>query len=159
MSLLMTDDIDVAARRIVDANRYMTLGTADASGRPWVSPVWYAKDGYGAFLWVSRPGTRHSLNLGERPEISAVIFDSTVPIGTGVAVYMAGSAKELLGTGLDDGIEVFSQVSLAAGGAAWSLGDVTGSAQLRLYRAEISECFLGESDRRQPVSDRYLTEP
>jgi hypothetical protein len=155
----MTDDIDVVARRIVDANRYVTLGTADASGRPWVSPVWYAKDGYGAFLWVSRPGTRHSLNLGERPEISAVIFDSTVPIGTGVAVYMAGSAKELVGTELEDGIEVFSQVSLAGGGSAWSLGDVTGSAELRLYRAEISECFLGESDHRHPVSDRYLTEP
>jgi hypothetical protein len=36
---------------------------------------------------------------------------------------------------------------------------VTGSAELRLYRAEISECFLGESDRRQPVSDRFLTAP
>jgi nitroimidazol reductase NimA-like FMN-containing flavoprotein (pyridoxamine 5'-phosphate oxidase superfamily) len=155
----MTDDIDAAARRIVDSNRYMTLGTADASGRPWVSPVWYARDGYGAFLWVSRPGTRHSLNLAERPEISVVIFDSTVPIGTGVAVYMSGSAKELAEAELEGGIEVFSRASLADGGSAWSLGDVTGSAELRLYRAEISECFLGESDRRQPVSDRFLTEP
>jgi nitroimidazol reductase NimA-like FMN-containing flavoprotein (pyridoxamine 5'-phosphate oxidase superfamily) len=159
MSLLMTDEIDAAARRIVDANRYMTLGTADASGRPWVSPVWYAKEGYGAFLWVSRPGTRHSLNLAERPEISVVIFDSTVPIGTGVAVYMSGSAKELADAELEQGIEVFSEASLADGASAWSLGDVTGSAELRLYRAEISECFLGESDRRQPVSDRFLTGP
>jgi Pyridoxamine 5'-phosphate oxidase len=157
MSLVMTEDIDVVARRIVDANRYMTLGTADASGRPWVSPVWYAKEGYGAFLWVSRPGTRHSLNLAERPEISVVIFDSTVPIGTGVAVYMSGSAKELTEDELERGIEVFSEASLADGATAWSLGDVTGGAELRLYRAEISECFLGESDRRQPVSDRYLT--
>jgi nitroimidazol reductase NimA-like FMN-containing flavoprotein (pyridoxamine 5'-phosphate oxidase superfamily) len=159
MSHLMTDDIDATARRIIDSNRYMTLGTADASGRPWVSPVWYAKDGYGAFLWVSRPGTRHSLNLGDRPEVSVVIFDSTVPIGTGTAVYMSGSAKELDGNELERGIEVFSERSLADGASAWSLGDVTGSAELRLYRAEISECFLGESDRRQPVSDRFLTEP
>jgi hypothetical protein len=36
--------------QIVDANQYMTLGTADASGRPWVSPVWYAPEGYAAFL-------------------------------------------------------------------------------------------------------------
>ncbi len=159
MSFVMTDDIDAAARRIVDANRYVTLGTADASGRPWVSPVWYAREGYGALLWVSRPGTRHSLNLAERPEISAVIFDSTVPIGTGVAVYMSGSAKELTDAELEHGLEVFSQASLADGASAWSLGDVTGSAELRLYRAEISECFLGESDRRQPVSDRFLTGP
>ena len=159
MTMLMTDDIDAAARRIVDSNRYVTLGTADASGRPWVSPVWYAKDGYGAFLWVSRPGARHSLNLAERPELSAVIFDSNVPIGTGVAVYMSGSASELADSELERGIELFSEASLSDGGSAWSLGDVTGAAELRLYRAEISECFLGESDRRQPVSDRFLTDP
>jgi len=28
----LTDD----ARAIIDANSYMTLGTADAEGRPWV---------------------------------------------------------------------------------------------------------------------------
>jgi pyridoxamine 5'-phosphate oxidase-like protein len=30
---------------IVQANRYMTLSTADADGVPWASPVWYAPDG------------------------------------------------------------------------------------------------------------------
>jgi nitroimidazol reductase NimA-like FMN-containing flavoprotein (pyridoxamine 5'-phosphate oxidase superfamily) len=153
----MTAEVDTQARRIVDANRYMTLGTADASGRPWVSPVWYATEGYGAFLWVSRPGARHSLNLAERPELSAVIFDSTVPIGTGVAVYMSGSAEELTGPALERGIEVFSRRSLTDGGRAWGPIDVTGTAELRLYRAEISECFFGESDRRKPVSEAYLT--
>ena len=155
----MSTKADTAARQIVDANRYMTLGTADASGRPWVAPVWYAADGYGAFLWVSRPGARHSLNLSERPELSIVIFDSTLPIGTGVAVYMSGSAEELTGPALERGIQVFSRASLADGGHAWRLADVTGSAELRLYRAEISECFFGESDRRQPVSESYLTGP
>ena len=30
------------ARAIIDANSYMVLGTADASGLPWASPVWFA---------------------------------------------------------------------------------------------------------------------
>ena len=30
------------ARRIVETNMYMTIATADADGRPWVSPVWFA---------------------------------------------------------------------------------------------------------------------
>ena len=95
MSLLMTDDIDAAARRIVDANRYMTLGTADASGRPWVSPVWYAKGGLRR-LPVGLASRRTALAQPRgAAEISVVIFDSTVPIGAGVAVYMSGSAKEL----------------------------------------------------------------
>jgi nitroimidazol reductase NimA-like FMN-containing flavoprotein (pyridoxamine 5'-phosphate oxidase superfamily) len=157
--LLITAEVDTSARKIVDANRFMTLGTADASGRPWVSPVWYAADGYSAFLWVSRQGTRHSLNLSERPELSIVIFDSTVPIGTGVGVYMSGSAEELTGPALKRGIDVFSRRSLADGGHAWELADVTGSAERRLYRAEISECFFGDADRRTPVSEAYLAGP
>jgi hypothetical protein len=32
----------------------------------------------------------------------------------------------------------------------------TGSADLRLYRALVSECFLGHSDQRQRVSAEYL---
>ncbi len=46
----------------------MTLGTADEGGTPWVSPVWYAPDGYTEFLWVSDPEARHSRNLAARAE-------------------------------------------------------------------------------------------
>jgi hypothetical protein len=37
-------DLDAVARAILDANHYMTLGTADAAGRPWVSPVFFGAD-------------------------------------------------------------------------------------------------------------------
>ena len=36
----MSEDLDRIARAIIDGNRYMVLGTADQSGRPWVSPVY-----------------------------------------------------------------------------------------------------------------------
>jgi nitroimidazol reductase NimA-like FMN-containing flavoprotein (pyridoxamine 5'-phosphate oxidase superfamily) len=55
-------------RELISANRYMVLATADATGRPWISPVWFAPDD-GGFLWVSRPDSRHSRNLAERPEL------------------------------------------------------------------------------------------
>ncbi|MFL5978906.1 MAG: pyridoxamine 5'-phosphate oxidase family protein [Gaiellaceae bacterium] len=66
-------DLAAIARSIVDANRFMVLGTADASGRPWVSPVWYALLSYREYVWVSRPGTRHSRNLAARPEVAIAI--------------------------------------------------------------------------------------
>jgi predicted pyridoxine 5'-phosphate oxidase superfamily flavin-nucleotide-binding protein len=154
----MIAEVDAAARGVIDANRYMTLGTADASGRPWVSPVWYATDGYGTFLWVSAPGTRHSRNLAERPQLSIVIFDSTVVVGEALAVYMTGVAKQLTDAAeVQQGIDVYSRASLADGAGAWSATDVTGPADRHLYRATVSECFLGQSDRRTPVSDSYLT--
>jgi nitroimidazol reductase NimA-like FMN-containing flavoprotein (pyridoxamine 5'-phosphate oxidase superfamily) len=63
-------DLVEQVRGIVDANRYLTLATADGDGRPWATPVWYAHEGYTDFLWVSRPEARHSRNLVRRPEIA-----------------------------------------------------------------------------------------
>ena len=48
-------ELETLARAIIDANLYMTLATADESGRPWASPVYFAVDDYREFIWVSRP--------------------------------------------------------------------------------------------------------
>src|SRR5688572_30528963 len=94
-------DLTAIARTIVDSNMYMVLGTADKSGQPWVSPVYYASAGYKEFYWVSSPEVRHSRNIAIRPQVSIVIFDSKVPIGTGQGVYMSAIAEELRGPDLD----------------------------------------------------------
>ena len=139
------------ARAIVDANRYMTLGTADAGGRPWVSPVWYATVDYREFFWVSSPESRHSRNLGERPELAIVIFDSHAP-GAGQALYMSGEAAEVADTEVEDGIELFSRVSVAKGLKTWSAADVRPPGRHRLYRARASEHFvLDDRDTRVAV--------
>jgi pyridoxine/pyridoxamine 5'-phosphate oxidase len=66
----------------------VTLATADAEGRPWASPVWFAHEGYRDFLWVSSPEARHSRNVAVRPELALVLFDSTVAPGDAAAVYV-----------------------------------------------------------------------
>jgi nitroimidazol reductase NimA-like FMN-containing flavoprotein (pyridoxamine 5'-phosphate oxidase superfamily) len=148
----MTDNAAIA-RAIIDANRYMVVGTADETGLPWVSPVWFAPNGYGEFLWVSDPERRHSWNLSVRPQVSIVIFDSTVPISTGQAVYMSAVAERLDGTDLGDAISVFSRRSTEHGARPWTLDDVIEPARHRLYRAVASEHFiLGDQDERVPVS-------
>ena len=141
----------MSAAEIIDAGRYMVLGTADEQGRPWASPVWFAPDGYRRFLWVSRTETRHSGNLAVRPELSIVIFDSGVPIGTGVGVYMDAVAEQLTGAEAEAGMAIFSRRSLAQGGREWTVADVSTPAELRLYRATAAEQWLGEHDRRTPV--------
>ena len=77
---MTNDDI---AREILDAGIYVVLATANADGLPWASPVWFAKDDYRELYWVSYPGARHSQNIEGRPEIAMIVFDSTVPPGTG----------------------------------------------------------------------------
>jgi nitroimidazol reductase NimA-like FMN-containing flavoprotein (pyridoxamine 5'-phosphate oxidase superfamily) len=150
----MTDEQDLGAlaRSIVDSNRYMTLATADASGLPWASPVWYAPADYREFFWVSSPDARHSRNLALRPQLAIVIFDSHRS-GGWTALYMSAVAEEL--TDVDGGIEVFSRRSEAQGMRAWTREDVVPPARHRLYRATASEQFvLDPHDQRLPVSMR-----
>jgi hypothetical protein len=149
-------DLEAIARAILDANSYMTLGTADETGLPWASPVWYAMAGYGELLWVSDPDARHSRNIALRPEVAVVVFDSRVPVGSGQAVYMSAVAGELAGEGLERGIEIFSDTSMADGARPWRREDVEPPAPYRLYRATVSEHSVldpsSRPDRRLPVN-------
>jgi nitroimidazol reductase NimA-like FMN-containing flavoprotein (pyridoxamine 5'-phosphate oxidase superfamily) len=148
-------DLIDATRRIIDANNYMTLGTADAGGRPWATPVWFAPDRYTDFVWVSRPGTRHSSNIAVRPEISIVIFDSTVPVGEGVAVYVEARAEQVPPDQVDEALAIFSSRLVEGGGRSWQLSDVTGSAEFRLYRARaLAHYILDAKDSRVAVDPK-----
>jgi uncharacterized protein YhbP (UPF0306 family) len=146
-------DLGTIARTIIDSNFYMTLGTADETGRPWVSPVYYAHEGYASFYWVSSPEATHSRNLVGRTEVSIVIFDSRTPVGSGQGVYISAVAEDLMGADLDRGIAIFSGRSDAHGAGEWNVEDVRPPARHRLYRATASEHWvLGPQDRRMPVS-------
>jgi uncharacterized protein YhbP (UPF0306 family) len=139
-------------RRVLDAVMYMTLATADEQGRPWASPVWYARASPTELLWVSDPEARHSRNLARRPEVALVVFDSTVPIGGAEAVYMEAVAEELNGAELERSIAIFSRRSTEVGAGEWTLAEVSPPARFRLYRATASAAFvLGPDDRRVAV--------
>jgi nitroimidazol reductase NimA-like FMN-containing flavoprotein (pyridoxamine 5'-phosphate oxidase superfamily) len=135
----MSDQLeaDAGLRAAFAANRYMVLGTADERGNPWVSPVWFAREGFDELFWVSSPQARHSRNLAARPQVSIVIFDSQVPVGSAAAVYLRAIAQELTGAELDRGIQVFARESAAQGLRPWTLADVAAPARHRLYRAAV----------------------
>jgi pyridoxine/pyridoxamine 5'-phosphate oxidase len=137
------------ARSIIDANRYLTLATADADGRPWASPVWFAHAGHRELFWLSDPAARHSRNIAARPEVAVVVFDSQVPIGTGQAVYLEGLAEQLDDAGLERALAVVSGRSQAHGGRAFSAADVRAPARLRLWCVVVHEAHLGGRDDRR----------
>lgn len=144
-----TEDPAATAGRILDSIMYMTLATADEHGRPWASPVWFAKASTTELLWASDPDARHSRNIAARPEIGVVIFDSTVPIGGAEAVYLEATAAELRGSDVERSLRIYSQRSQQVGAAPWTLADVTPPARLRLYCATVvSISVLGQGDQR-----------
>src|SRR3954471_2084826 len=139
----MTTDPTAHAQGFLDGNAYLTLATADAAGTPWASPVYFAYDAAASrLLWVSRPNTRHSRNIGERPEVSAVVFDSTVAIGGAEALYVCAWARELDGAEREARVETYSSRSVAHRGGPWTLDDVMGGTELRLFGADITEAWV-----------------
>jgi nitroimidazol reductase NimA-like FMN-containing flavoprotein (pyridoxamine 5'-phosphate oxidase superfamily) len=142
-------ELEGLALSIIDDNQFMTLATADASGAPWASPVWYAHAHHRDFYWVSSPGAQHSRNLEVRPRVAIVIFDSHLTGGWN-AVYLSGTATEL--GEVDEGIAIFSGRSVEKGFGPWERDRVQPPAKHRLYRAIASECFvLDPHDERLPV--------
>jgi hypothetical protein len=152
----VADDSDTlvgTARAIIDSNLYMTLATADAAGRPWPTPVYFAPVNYREFVWVSSPEARHSQNVSVRPDVGLVVFDSQVPINCGQAVYMSAVAEVVPAVDLDRCLEVFSRSCQDRGGSAWSRDAVGPAGRLRLYRATATEHWvLDPHDRRIPVT-------
>ncbi|HET7182247.1 MAG TPA: pyridoxamine 5'-phosphate oxidase family protein [Candidatus Limnocylindrales bacterium] len=147
-------DLDPAAiaRRIIDTNQYMVIATANADGTPWISPVWFAHDGYRAFMWLSRPGRRHSRNLEAQAKVAITIFDSTQALGTGFGVTMEADAAVLDGDDLVRATEIASRRSASNGGGMLTVEMLRAGAALRLYRAVPTRLFviLGD-DERVPI--------
>ena len=113
-----------------------------------MSPVYYATANYTDFYWISMPEAQHSRNITRRPQVSMVVFDSTVPPGTGQGVYMTATAVQLTDpAAIEHGISVFSRESVRQGAEEeWRADRVTGEARLRLYRANVHEYSILDPD-------------
>ena len=143
-------DLNTLARRVIDTNHYMTLGTTDPGGRPRLSPVYYTPARYTDLYWVSPPGAQHSLNLADRPEAEVVIFDSTAPVGRGEAVYLSTIAAEVPGDQLEAVCpEAFGST---AGAHRFTPADLR-DGDLRLYVAHVRSCEV-HVPGRHPVHGR-----
>lgn len=138
-----------AARAVVDASSFLTLATADASGRPWSTPVWFAERGLREFCWVSRTESRHSRNLAARSAIALSVFDSHLAVGEAIAVYVEAVASIVVGDELDAALEVFNAKSVAQGLPEWGAERVTGEVPHRLYRAVASDVWVLDASERR----------
>jgi uncharacterized protein YhbP (UPF0306 family) len=132
----MSELADIARQLIAD-NNYLALGTADPSGTPWVSPVYYTPAGYHDFYWVSAPDTRHSRNIAARPQVAITIYDSRVPLGTAEAVYLSATAARVPDDDLEPALAAYN--SRLPEQRHFTLDDVTEPGLFRLYHARAVE--------------------
>lgn len=83
------------AKEIIQRIFYITLATVSSDGEPWNSPVYSAYDEDYNFYWASDQNGQHSQNIDKNGKAFIVVYDSTVPEGTGEGVYIQALAKAL----------------------------------------------------------------
>lgn len=146
----VTSDLVEHAESLLAHNRYLTLGTTAADGRPWTTPVYFAAIGVRDYYWISEIDADHSRHLAARPHISLVVFDSTVAPHHGRAVYATGTARELSDDEVDAGLAAYPGPS-GRGAPSMTRDDVSRSSPYRLYRATASDVLvLCPRQPRQP---------
>jgi nitroimidazol reductase NimA-like FMN-containing flavoprotein (pyridoxamine 5'-phosphate oxidase superfamily) len=128
------------ARALLAATVYVVVGTVDEDDRPWTSPVYFAMDGTRDFYWVSATDARHSRAIAARPQVSLVVFDSTVAPYHGRALYAVGEAQPVPDESLDRALAIYPRRD--GGTTAVTREDVSAPSEYRLYRATASEMWV-----------------
>jgi general stress protein 26 len=92
------DDVKLVdrIRRTLERITNASLATVSPDGRPWNSPLYVAFDSNLTFYWSSHNDATHSRNIAANLGVMFVVFDSTAPDQTGQAVYIRGTARELV---------------------------------------------------------------
>ena len=150
----MKDSNVKKARGIIEKILYITIATASKDGKPWNSPVYSAFDEDYNFYWASWRENQHSKNIKENNQVFIVIYDSTVPEGTGEGVYIKAKAYEL-----GDEKEIEHALSYLDGRANKKKDPKTRVAQFqgdkprRVYKAVLEKVWInGEGD----VNGEYI---
>ncbi len=126
--------------RVLAANRYLVLGTADQAGKPWVTPVFFAPLGPDRVCWVSSPESRHSRNIADHSAIAITVFDSTVEVGQAEAAYFDADAAQAT---LEESETLVQALNARLPpGKLLSLEDVHPRGPLVIYRADLLHRFV-----------------
>ncbi len=102
-------ELVIRAKNVINKILYITIATSNKKCEPWNSPVYSAFDKNYTFYWVSWAQNQHSKNINENKNVFVVIYDSTLPEGTGFGVYMKGKACQL---GIKNSLEIIKALKL-----------------------------------------------
>ena len=106
---MSSSELVAKAKKVIQDILYITIATSNKQNEPWNTPVYSAFDDHYTFYWASWKENQHSKNIKENENVFIVIYDSTVPEGTGFGVYMKGKARQL---GLKDSLEMAKALKL-----------------------------------------------
>lgn len=133
---------------------HMTVATADTSGKPWSSHVFFVPDHEFNLYWVSFIGAVHSANIRTRPQVAITLLGGP-PDHEGNGVYIDAEACELNDESeAERAIQVLHRRQQKSKFMVNSPVDVLGNAAWRVYKAVLKEVYKRSEDT---VNGQYIT--
>ncbi|MDE1860236.1 MAG: pyridoxamine 5'-phosphate oxidase family protein [Candidatus Micrarchaeota archaeon] len=142
------------AKKMIREMLYITLATSDKKAIPWNTPVFYACDRDYNFYWISSQVCVHSVNIEENENVALVIYDSRVPEGKGVGVYIKAKARLVT-----DNVEIAKAITLLyrkKGKPAPRLSEFNEGAPRRVYVATPVTVWVNDLKAKGGEEFRYL---
>lgn len=134
------------AREILANIRYATIATVTPDGKPWNSPVAHEIDDEYNIYWFSDKENQHSKNVRANAYAFIVIYDSTVPVGEGVGVYIEADVEELA-----DAVEINKIRNAKKAAVVNDADQFLGEAIRRCYKATPKRVWVNDADEESGV--------
>ncbi len=142
----MSEHHNKRVAEIINEILYITIASVSQDGQPWNSPVYSAFDENLNFYWFSDKNSKHSQNVRNNNKVMLVIYDSTVPEGTGEGVYVQAIVEEL-----NSDSEILSALEVLDNRVGKAKqrdsSDYTGEAVLRGYKAVPVKVWMNDDEK------------
>lgn len=142
----MSKDLSKRAKEIIEQIQYVTIASVDKDGMPWNAPVFTAFDEQYNFYWGTHKESQKAQNIDRKPDVFLVIYNSTVPAGTGEGVYIKATAEQL--TEPDEVRRVFDLLKSRHATSFWDFAAVSEGGPIRLYKATPQKAWMNDDGHK-----------
>jgi nitroimidazol reductase NimA-like FMN-containing flavoprotein (pyridoxamine 5'-phosphate oxidase superfamily) len=140
-------DLSIRAKEIIDQIQYVTIASVADDGMPHNTPVFSAYDEDYNFYWGTYKDSQKAKNIRANNNVFLVIYDSTVPSGTGEGVYVKATAYEV--TEPDEIKRVYDLLKTRHAPAHfWEWGAIQADGPIRLYKAVPQQAWMNDDDKK-----------
>ena len=140
------------AKEIIDSLIYLTLATVCEDNTAWNSPLYFTRDKDYNFYFGSPKNTVHSQNIRRNGQGFVVIYDTTMPEGTGEGVYFTANIKEL--NKPNEIKEAFKYMYKDQIDTV-KVKDFIDNAQIRNYKITPTEVWMNDAELRNGIYMDY----
>lgn len=144
-------EIKNLVKKYLSRGRMMQVATV-SSNQPWCCTVYFVPDQDFNVYWISKPQTRHSLEIKQYSTVAAAIPVKYVPGKPVVGLQIEGDAEEM-----NDQTAITKPITLYAKryqtGAKWLEDFLAGKSKHKLYKIT-PRCFVLFDEETYPNDPR-----